>query len=136
MNILFDENFPRPLRRFLLDHTVKTVQQMGWDGIENGDLLDIAQTEFDVLLTTDKGIKYQQNFTGRDIAVITLRGIDNRIPTLILLMPQVRVCAKFMMEVQPALPPEQSLPVLNCTKPPAPATSPVPRQDSSASPRP
>ena len=41
------------------------------------------------MLTTDKGIKYQQNFTGRDIAVITLRAIDNRIPTLIPLMPQV-----------------------------------------------
>lgn len=89
MNILFDENFPRPLRRFLLDHTIKTAQQMDWDGIENGDLLDIAQVEFDVLLTTDKGFRYQQNFTGRDIAVITLRAIDNRIPTLIPLMPQV-----------------------------------------------
>lgn len=89
MNILFDENFPRPLRRFLSEHTVKTAQQMGWDGIENGNLLDIAQSEFDVLLTTDKGIKYQQNFTDRDIAVITLRAIDNRIPTLIPLMPQV-----------------------------------------------
>ena len=89
MNILFDENFPRPLRRFLSEHTVKTAQQMGWDGIENGNLLEIAQSEFDVLLTTDKGIKYQQNFTGRDIAVITLRAIDNRIPTLIPLMPQV-----------------------------------------------
>lgn len=89
MNILFDENFPRPLRRYLTGHSIKTVQQMGWDGVENGDLLDIAQAEFDVLLTTDKGIKYQQNFTGRDIAVITLRARDNRIPTLIPLMPQV-----------------------------------------------
>lgn len=89
MNILFDENFPRPLRRFLSGHSVKTAQQMGWDGIENGNLLAIAQAEFDVLLTTDKGIKYQQNFTGRDIAVITLRAIDNRIPTLTPLMPQV-----------------------------------------------
>ena len=89
VNILFDENFPRPLRRFLRDHTVNTAQQMGWDGIENGDLLDIAQAEFDVMLTTDKGIKYQQNFTGRDIAVITLRAFDNRIPTLTPLMPLV-----------------------------------------------
>lgn len=89
MNILFDENFPRPLRRYLTDHIVKTAQQMGWDGVENGDLLDIAQSEFDVLLTTDRGIKYQQNFTGREIAVITLRAIDNRIPTLTPLMPQV-----------------------------------------------
>ncbi len=62
---------------------------MKWDSIENGELLDIAQADFDVLLTTDKGIKYQQNFTGRDIAVITLRARDNRIPTLTPLMPQV-----------------------------------------------
>lgn len=70
MNILFDENFPRPLRHSLAGHTVKTAQQMGWAGIENGGLLDIAQSEFDILLTTDKGIKYQQNFTGRDIALL------------------------------------------------------------------
>lgn len=87
MNILFDENFPQPMRRFLLNHTVRTAQHMGKDGIENGNLLDVAQSEFDVLLTTDKGIKYQQNFTGRAIAVITLRARDNLIPTLIPLMP-------------------------------------------------
>ena len=62
---------------------------MGWDEIENGDLLDIAQTDFDVLLTTDKGFKYQQNFTGRNIAVITLRAVNNRMEILIPLMPQV-----------------------------------------------
>ncbi len=73
----------------MTSHTVRTVQQKGWDGIENGELLHIAQAEFDVLLTTDKGIKYQQNFTGRDIAVVTLRARDNRIPTLTPLMPQV-----------------------------------------------
>ena len=89
MNILFDENFPRPLRRFLVGHSVRTAKQMGWAGIENGDLLAIAQSEFDVVLTTDKGIKYQQNFTGRDIAVITLRAFDNRIRTLTPLMSQV-----------------------------------------------
>ena len=89
MNILFDENFPRPLRRFLVGHSVRTAKQMGWAGIENGDLLAIAQSEFDVVLTTDKGIKYQQNFTGRDIAVITLRAFDNRLPKLTPLMPQV-----------------------------------------------
>lgn len=89
VNILFDENSPRPLRRFLVGHTVRTAQQMGWAGIENGDLLAIAQSEFDVVLTTDKGIKYQQNFTGRDIAVITLRAFDNRIKALTPLMPQV-----------------------------------------------
>lgn len=90
MNILFDENFPRPLRRFFLpEHQVTTVQKMEWLEAENGDLLAIAEAEFDVLLSTDKGIKYQQNFTGRNIAVITLRARDNRIPTLTPLMPQV-----------------------------------------------
>jgi len=89
MNILFDENFPRPLRRFFPDHQVTTVQKMEWLEAENGDLLAVAEAEFDVLLSTDKGIKYQQNFTDRDIAVIVLRTKDNRIPTLIPLMPKV-----------------------------------------------
>jgi len=89
MNILFDENFPRPLRRFFPDHQVTTVQKMEWLEAENGDLLAVAEAEFDVLLSTDKGIKYQQNFTDRDIAVIVLRTKDNRMPTLIPLMPKV-----------------------------------------------
>ena len=89
MNIFFDENFPRPLRRFFPDHQVTTVQKMEWLEAENGDLLAVAEAEFDVLLSTDKGIKYQQNFTDRDIAVIVLRTKDNRIPTLIPLMPKV-----------------------------------------------
>ena len=62
---------------------------MEWLEAENGDLLAVAEAEFDVLLSTDKGIKYQQNFTDRDIAVIVLRTKDNRIPTLIPLMPKV-----------------------------------------------
>lgn len=89
MNIFFDENFPRPLCRFFPDHQVTTVQKMEWLEAENGDLLAVAEAEFDVLLSTDKGIKYQQNFTGRDIAVIALRTKDNRMPTLIPLMPKV-----------------------------------------------
>lgn len=89
MNILFDENFPRPLRRFFPEHQVTTVQKMEWLEAGNVDLLAIAEAEFDVLLSTDKGMKYQQNFTGRNIAVITLRAFDNRIETLTLLMPKV-----------------------------------------------
>ena len=89
MNILFDENFPRPLRRFFPTHQATTVQKMEWLEAENGDLLEIAEAEFDLLLSTDKGMKYQQNFTGRNIAVITLPAFDNRIETLTLLMPKV-----------------------------------------------
>ncbi len=62
---------------------------MGWDTLRNGRLLTLAEAEFDVFLTVDKGIKYQQNFTGRDIAVITLRGRNNKIETHAPLMPQV-----------------------------------------------
>jgi predicted nuclease of predicted toxin-antitoxin system len=89
INILLDENFPRPLRRYLTGHQVTTVQKMEWLEAENGDLLAIAEAEFDVLLSTDKNMKYQQNFTARDIAVITLRAVNNRIETLEPLMPQV-----------------------------------------------
>ena len=90
MNILFDENFPRPLRRFFLpEHQVTTVQKLKWLEAENGDLLAIAEAEFDVLLSTDKGIKYQQNMTGRTIAVVTLRAKSNAIETLAPIVPQV-----------------------------------------------
>ncbi|WP_133510721.1 hypothetical protein [Candidatus Thiosymbion oneisti] len=56
----------------LPEYTVKTVRQMGWSGLKNGELLDKAQHKFDVLITTDKNIKYQQNLSEYDISVIVL----------------------------------------------------------------
>ena len=90
MNILFDENTPRPLRKYLPDHTVKTTQEMGWAQVENGELLDRAEAAgFEILLTTDANIPYQQKLAGRSLALVILRAKNNRTETLAALIPQV-----------------------------------------------
>ena len=73
MRILFDQATPVPLRPFLREHTVRTAAQEGWSRLRNGDLLNAAEAGgFDVFLTTDKNMRYQQNLTGRKIAVILI----------------------------------------------------------------
>jgi hypothetical protein len=72
MRILFDQGTPAPLRRHLASHTVKTADEMGWAGLDNGRLLAMAETEFDVLITTDQNLRYQQNVTGRNLAILVL----------------------------------------------------------------
>jgi hypothetical protein len=73
MLILFDHGTPAPLLSFLKDHTVKKTKEMGWDTLSNGDLLQAAEeTGFEILLTTDKNIRYQQNLGGRKIALVVL----------------------------------------------------------------
>jgi hypothetical protein len=73
MIVLFDHGIPAPLRTFLKDHTVKDAKSQGWDTLGNGDLLDAAEAAgFDVLLTTDKNLRYQQNLAGRKIAIVVL----------------------------------------------------------------
>src|SRR5690349_9917099 len=87
MRVLFDECVPWPLRRFLVGHFVSTVARMGWSGVKNGELLSLADTQFDVLLTVDRGIPYQQNLRNHHIAVLLLKAHDNRIETLQHLIP-------------------------------------------------
>lgn len=70
MKILIDESLPRYLKRILIDYDAKTVQEMGWAGVENGDLLKLAESDFEVFLTADKNIRYQQNLKGRKLAII------------------------------------------------------------------
>ena len=89
MTILLDHCLPKRLRRFLPDCKVTTAREVRWKEIENGELLSLAEQQFDILLTMDKNMKYQQNFTGRDIAVIAIRAKNNRIETLTLLIPKV-----------------------------------------------
>ena len=73
MRILFDHGTPAPLQSFLTGHTVREAKAQGWDTFKNGDLLAAAEAAgFDVLITTDKNIRYQQNLTGRAIAIIVL----------------------------------------------------------------
>lgn len=74
MRVLFDQATPVPLRSFLQGHTARTAAQEGWDRLQNGELLNAAEAAgFDVLVTTDKNLRYQQNLVGRKIAVILLR---------------------------------------------------------------
>jgi predicted nuclease of predicted toxin-antitoxin system len=73
MRVLFDQATPIPLRPFLQGHIVRTAAQEKWDRLRNGELLNVAETAgFDVLLTTDKNIRYQQNLAGRKIAIVVL----------------------------------------------------------------
>ena len=72
MSILFDQGTPRPLRRYLVPHEVRTCAQMGWSELANGDLLQAAESKFELLITTDKNIRYQQNLRARNLAILVL----------------------------------------------------------------
>ena len=73
MLVLFDQGTPVPIRPFLKEHIVQTAAERGWDTLENGELLKAAEAAgFDVLVTPDKNIRYQQNLTVRTIALVVL----------------------------------------------------------------
>ena len=73
MRVLFDHNTPAPLRYWLIGHQVETAYERGWAELSNGALLGTAEaTGFDVMVTTDKGIRYQQNLTGRKLALVVI----------------------------------------------------------------
>ena len=73
MRVLFDQATPVPIRQYLTDHNVSTAAQQGWETLKNGELLTAAEAAgFDVLLTTDKNMRYQQNLAGREIAVVVV----------------------------------------------------------------
>ena len=73
MRVLFDQGTPDPLRHSLTHHEVATAYERGWSKLKNGELLDAAEAEdFDVLVTTDSNLRYQQNFASRRIAVVVL----------------------------------------------------------------
>jgi len=73
MLILFDNGTPRGLARFLTGHSVEEARARGWEELSNGELIDIAeQAGFQVFVTTDKNIRYQQNLRARKIALVVL----------------------------------------------------------------
>ena len=63
---------PQPLRRRLAEFEISTAQEMGWGRVKNGDLLKLAEDKFDVFLTSDQQLKYQQNLKGRKLAILVL----------------------------------------------------------------
>lgn len=73
MRVLFDQGTPVPLRRHLRLHEVTTVYELSWTTLRNGDLISQAEAAgFEVLVTTDQNLKYQQNLSGRRLAVVVL----------------------------------------------------------------
>ena len=96
MRILFDNGTPRQLGRQLFWHVVEEARERGWDALSNGDLLDRAEeANFEVLITTDQGIRYQQNMAARRIAVVVLMNtawplISRRVETIRTALDEIR----------------------------------------------
>ena len=89
---------PRRLGRELVGHDVRTVQEMGWAGVGNGALLQLAAAQFDAVLTVDQGIQHQQNIADLMIGVVVLAAASNDIDDLRPLIPAV---ADALAELQP-----------------------------------
>jgi hypothetical protein len=89
MRILFDNGTPRGVAKALMDHVVEEARTRGWDTLRNGELLDAAEAAgFDLFLTTDRNIRYQQNLSRRTIAIVILgkgrwRLIRRRLPEIV-----------------------------------------------------
>ena len=89
IRVLLDECLPRKLKREFVDCEVFTVQEMGWSGMQNGELMQAARGQFGIFVTADQNLQYQQNLAYADVAVVVLIAFSNRIETLKPLMPQV-----------------------------------------------
>jgi predicted nuclease of predicted toxin-antitoxin system len=73
LKILFDQGTPVPLRKSLEGHSVSTAHEIGWSTLQNGELLNAAKNDsFDIFVTTDRNLKYQQNLESRKISIIVL----------------------------------------------------------------
>jgi hypothetical protein len=108
MRILFDQATPVPLRPYLAGHSIRTAAEEGWDRLRNGDLLNAAeQAGFDLLLTTDRNMQYQQNIAGRKIAVVILS--RQQWPQL---RPHVRLVVEAINSAIPGSFEEVEIPVL------------------------
>ena len=81
MKILLDECTPHVLKRLLTGFEVATVQDQGWAGITNGTLLQLTEEHFDVLITSDQTLKYQQNLANRQLAILQLP--TNKVPIVV-----------------------------------------------------
>ncbi|WP_309744074.1 DUF5615 family PIN-like protein [Chamaesiphon sp. OTE_20_metabat_361] len=89
MKILLDECIDRRLAREFVDYEVKTVPQMGWAGVKDGQLLVLAEAEFDVFITVDRNLSFQQNLPQFEIAVVVLQALSNRLADLKPLAPKI-----------------------------------------------
>src|SRR5512145_776274 len=87
--VLLDESLPRQLAPLLVGHEAQTVPEAGWAGLSNGELLRRAATRFDVLVTGDRSIQYQQNLANLKIGLIIVVTPNNRVETICSLAPQI-----------------------------------------------
>jgi len=108
MRVLLDECLPRQLQQWLSearpDWIVMTVQNAGWAAMKNGVLLRAANGKFDVLLTADKNMHHQQNFTGLDISVLVfpanrIKLVRLGVPAILQSLPRVRQGEKTIMDL-------------------------------------
>jgi PIN like domain len=92
MRVLLDECVPRPLRRELAGHDVQTVQELGWAGKRNGELIALIRTvDHDAFVTTDQRLEYQQNIAAAQIPLIVLVSQRNTLQGLLPLVPKLRL---------------------------------------------
>lgn len=91
MKILIDECLPRKLKYELPDHEVQTVSEAGWSGTKNGALLRLMAGTFDVFITIDGNLEDQQQLAGQPVAFVVLSAVNNKLETLLPLMPAVRL---------------------------------------------
>lgn len=100
MRVLIDECAPKELKTFLKKqgYETMTVQEVGWAGKQNGELLQLAETRFEVLVTVDTNLRYQQNFEGRSIAVVILAYSSNRLEDL---RQYFHACASALDKIKP-----------------------------------
>jgi hypothetical protein len=91
MRLLLDENLPKRLKQDFKEHEIYTVSDKGWTGVSNGKLLKLlTDNKFDALLTFDRNLQYQQNFSNYTIAVLVLIAPDNSYMTLQKLVPEIK----------------------------------------------
>ena len=90
MRVLLDESLPRRLKQELPEHEVTTVPEAGWAGTKNGDLLRLAEPDFEVFVTMDRQLPFQQNLAGLDLCIIILAARSNDIADLRALAPKLR----------------------------------------------
>lgn len=89
MRILLDESLSKELRSELTGHDIRTVQDIGWSGFKNGDLLTRSANQFDVFVTADQNLQFQQNLSALPLAVAVLVAKSNRIEDLRHLIPEL-----------------------------------------------
>lgn len=87
MRVLLDECVDSRLAQHIRGHSVSTVAERGWGGISNGELLALAQTEFDVFVTVDRNLSFQQHLPSFNVAVVLMTSKSNRIAELVALVP-------------------------------------------------